>query len=74
MLVAHQYVCRINLAHPFFTKFDHIKKSRDFLPIVLIFKSLAMAEIIAGVKGVCDVSQLRILFNQYIGEDDSYED
>ena len=74
MLVAHQYICRINLAHPFFTRFDHIKKAKDFLPIVLIFKSLAMAEIMSDSKGVGDVSLLRILFNQYIGVDDSYGD
>ena len=63
---SQKYVCKINLAHPFFTRFSHLKKSQDYMPIISIFKSLAMAEITAQTKGVRNVSQLRILFNQYI--------
>ena len=63
---SQKYVCKINLAHPFFTRFSHIKKSQDYMPVISIFKSLAMAEITAQTKGIRNVSQLRILFNQYI--------
>lgn len=61
-----QYVCKINLAHPFFTRFEQFKKSNDYMPIISIFKSFAMAEITATLNGISNVSDLRIKFNQFI--------
>ena len=61
-----QYVCKINLAHPFFTRFEQFKKSNDYMPIISIFKSFAMAELTATLSGISNVSDLRIKFNQYI--------
>lgn len=66
MFAIKQYVCKINLAHPFFTRFEQFKKSNDYMPIISIFKSFAMAEITATLSGISNVSDLRIKFNQYI--------
>ena len=63
---SQKFVCKINLGHPFFIRFSHLKKGQDYMPVISIFKSLAMAEITAQTKGIRNVSQLRILFNQYI--------
>lgn len=61
-----EIICRINLSHPFFTRFDQFKKSQDFKPIIEIFKSLALAEIMAPEKGTIQGSMIRILFNRHI--------
>ena len=42
------------------------KKSNDYMPIISIFKSFAMAELTATLSGISNVSDLRIKFNQYI--------
>lgn len=59
-------VCKINLAHPFFTRFDQFKKGQDYTPIVTIFKALTLAEIMAPDRGTKYASNVRILFNQGI--------
>jgi hypothetical protein len=59
-------VCKINLAHPFFTRFDQFKKANNYQPIIAIFKSLALAEIMAPNRGTTYASNIRLLFNQYI--------
>jgi hypothetical protein len=59
-------VCRINLAHPFFTRFDQFKKADNYQPIVAIFKSLALAEIMAPASGTTNASNIRRLFNYYL--------
>ncbi len=59
-------VCKINLAHPFFTRFDQFKKGDDYMPIITIFKALALAEIMAPSRGTQYASNIRLLFNQYI--------
>jgi len=61
-----QIVCKINLAHPFFTRFDQFKKGNDYMPIISIFKALALAEIMAPKKGTTFASNIRLLFNQNI--------
>jgi hypothetical protein len=65
-LDSRQIVCKINLAHPFFTRFDQFKKGNNYQPIMTIFKSLALAEIMAPNRGTTYASNLRLLFNQYI--------
>jgi hypothetical protein len=59
-------VCKINLAHPFFTHFDQFKKADNYQPIVAIFKSLALAEVMAQHRGTTNASNIRLLFNNYM--------
>lgn len=59
-------VCKINLAHPFFTRFDQFKKANNYQPIIAIFKSLALAEIMAPNRGTTHASNIRLLFNNYL--------
>lgn len=59
-------ICKINLAHPFFTRFDQFKRAQNYNPIISIFKSLALAEIMAPSKGTKQGAMIRILFNQHI--------
>ena len=59
-------ICKINLSHPFFTRFDQFKKGNNYQPIIAIFKSLTLAEIMAPNRGSVYVSNIRLLFNQYI--------
>lgn len=59
-------VCKINLAHPFFTRFDQFKTGNNYQPIMAIFKSLTLAEIMAPNRGTVYASNIRLLFNQYI--------
>ena len=59
-------VCKINLAHPFFTRFDQFKKADNYQPIVEIFKSLALAEVMAQHRGTTNASNIRLLFNNYL--------
>lgn len=59
-------VCRINLSHPFFNRFEQFKRADDYQPVVAIFKSLALAEFLATKKRMEYPSELRMLFNQYI--------
>lgn len=59
-------VCKVNLSHPFFNRFEQIKKANDYEPIVTIFKALALAEFFASKKQMLYPAELRLLFNQYI--------
>lgn len=59
-------VCKINLAHPFFNRFEQFKKANDYEPIMAIFKSFALAEFLATKKSMHYPSELRTLFNNYI--------
>lgn len=58
--------CKINLAHPFFTRYEQFKKGNDYMPIISIFKALTLAEIMAPERGTKYASNIRLLFNQYI--------
>lgn len=59
-------VCKINLAHPFFNRFEQFRKANDFEPVIAIFKSFALAEFLATKKNMLYPSVLRTLFNNYI--------
>ena len=56
--------CKINIAYPFFTRFDQFKKGNDYMPIISVFKALTLAELMAPNYGVQSASKLRLLFNQ----------
>lgn len=62
-------VCKINLSHPYFNRFDQFKKSKDYQPLMAIFRALALAEFLATKKTMLYPSELRILFNNYIVQD-----
>lgn len=68
LMNTHQIVCKINLAHPFFTQFDQFKTDKDYKPVIAIFKALTLAEIKAPDRGTSFASNIRLLFNQYILE------
>lgn len=59
-------VCKVNLAHPFFVRFDNFKKDGDYQPIIAIIKALVLAEIVAPSKGVRYAGTIRELFNEYL--------
>ncbi len=59
-------VCKINLSHPYFNRFDQFKKSDNYQPVVTIFRSLALAEFLAYKKNIKEPSDLRLFFNRYI--------
>lgn len=59
-------VCKINLAHPFFNRFEQLKNGDDYKPIVEIFKTFALAEFFATKKSIHYPSELRNFFNKYI--------
>lgn len=59
-------ICKINLAHPFFNRFEQFKKANDYEPIMAIFKSFALAEFIATKKSMHYPSEMRTIFNNYI--------
>jgi hypothetical protein len=59
-------ICKINLAHPFFNRFEQIKKANDYEPIMAIFKTFALAEFLATKKSMHYPSELRTIFNSYI--------
>lgn len=57
---------KINLAHPFFTRFERLKKEEDYQPILLIIRSLVLAEIIAPSQGTKAAGNVRLNFNSFI--------
>lgn len=62
-------ICKINLAHPFFNRFEQFKKANDYQPLVEIFKSLALSEFYITKKKLEYPSELRTTFNKYIVQD-----
>ncbi|MEI8202915.1 MAG: ATP-binding protein [Bacteroidota bacterium] len=59
-------VCKVNLAHTFFVRFDNFKKDGDYQPIIAIIKALVLAEIVAPSQGVRYAGTVRELFNKYL--------
>lgn len=59
-------ICKINLAHPFFNRFEQFRKANDYDPIIAIFRSFALAEFLATKKSMHYPSELRTNFNNYI--------
>lgn len=57
---------KINLAHPFFTRFDRIKDEDDYQPIILIIRSLVLAEIFASSQGTKNAGNVRTNFNNFL--------
>ncbi|WP_348825652.1 ATP-binding protein [Flavobacterium aestuarii] len=65
-LFARKVIYKINLAHPFFARFEKLKKEEDYQPILLIIRSLVLAEIIAPSQGTKMAGNVRLNFNSFI--------
>lgn len=57
---------KMNLAHPFFSRFEQFKKEKDYKPIVQIVRSLVLAEIFAPLQGTKNAGNIRINFNSFL--------
>lgn len=56
--------CNINLAHPFFVKYDIV----DYSPLLQIIKCLIYAELTAPSRGTIQAGNVRLNFNKFIRE------
>lgn len=65
-LFSKKIIYKINLAHPFFTRFEKLKNEVDYQPILLIIRSLVLAEIIAPSQGTIGSGNIRLNFNSFI--------
>jgi hypothetical protein len=65
-LFTEKIIYKINLAHPFFTRFEKLKKEEDYQPILLIIRSLVLAEIVAPSQGTKAAGNVRLNFNSFI--------
>jgi hypothetical protein len=65
-LFTKQILYRINLAHPFFMRFDQFKKEEDYQPIISIIRSLVLAELKAPSQGTKNAGNVRINFNHFL--------
>ena len=63
-LVSKKAVCKINLAHPFFTRFDYLKGEEECAPIVIFIRSLVLAELLAPLQGTKNAGNIRTNFNR----------
>lgn len=59
-------VYKINLAHPFFTRYEKIKSEEDYQPIISVIRALVLAELIAPSQGTKGAGNLRLNFNNFI--------
>jgi len=57
---------KINLSHPFFKRFDQFKKNEDYKPIILIIRSLVMAELHSPSQGTKNAGNVRTNFNTFL--------
>ena len=64
-LFAKKITYKINLAHPFFIRFEKLKHEEDYQPIISIIRSLVLAEVYTASL-VKDVGNVRINFNHFI--------
>lgn len=57
---------KINLAHPFFTRYEKLKNEEDYQPIMSIIRSLVLAELLAPSQGTKNAGNVRINFNYFL--------
>ena len=65
-LFARKISYKINLAHPFFTRFEKMKGEENYQPIISIIKSLVLAEIVAQSQDTKNAGNVRINFNHFL--------
>lgn len=59
-------IYRINLAHPFFARFERLKNQEDYQPIISIIRSLVLAELYAPSQGTKHAGNVRMNFNLFL--------
>jgi hypothetical protein len=59
-------VYKINLASDFFSHFERFKKESDYKPIIIIIKSLVLAELVAQKQGTIAAGNIRLNFNNFL--------
>ena len=57
---------KINLAHPFFARYEKMKHDEDYQPIISIIRSLVLAEIKAPLQGTKNAANVRTNFNYFL--------
>lgn len=65
-LFAKKITYKINLAHPFFMRFERLKNEEDYQPIISIIRSLVLAEVIAPSQGTKNAGNVRMNFNHFL--------
>lgn len=57
---------KINLAHPFFSRYEQFKQDKDYQPIISIIRSLVLAEVTAPDYGTIHPGNVRLNFNRFL--------
>lgn len=57
---------KINLAHPFFQRYEQFKRQDDYMPIIAIIRALVLAELRAPSQGTKNAGNVRLNFNHFI--------
>lgn len=65
-LFSKRIIYKINLAHPFFSRFEQLKNEDDYQPIISIIRSLVLAEVIAPSQGTKNAGNIRMNFNHFL--------
>jgi len=65
-LYTKKVIYKINLSHPFFSRFEKLKSEEDYQPFILIIRSLVLAEIIAPSQGTKNGGNIRVNFNHFL--------
>ncbi len=65
-LFTKKILYKINLAHPFFMRFEQFKKEQDYQPIISIIRSLVLAELKSPSQGTKHAGNVRINFNHFL--------
>jgi hypothetical protein len=65
-LVTKKATYKINLAHPFFERFEQFKNEDDYQPIISIIRSLVLAEIHSTLQGTKNAGNIRTNFNSFL--------
>lgn len=65
-IFAKRATYKINLAHPFFSRYDKLKSEEDYQPFISIIRSLVLAELIAPSQGTRNGGNIRINFNHFL--------
>jgi hypothetical protein len=57
---------KVNLSHPFFNRFEQFRKKDDYKPIIILIRSLVIAEVLSPYKGTKNAGNVRIIFNTFL--------
>lgn len=65
-LFTKKILYKINLAHPFFQRYEQFKKQDDYMPIIAIIRALVLAELRAPSQGTKNAGNVRLNFNHFL--------